>query len=285
MTAPGWRRLWKHSYRVGFLWLLGGFRHGWRGARVGICRLLVPLDPWRYYEMGRVAEQTFGGRVLDVSSPKLLMSLMVHEGRGSWLGIDLMQREIERWRRVDPALELEVADGRRLPYPDGSFDHAVCVSVIEHVAGDGDRRAMAELWRVLRPGGVLHLTTNVAVEPREVWREDAIYDEASTVVDGRVFFERHYSPEELRERLLELHWEVEVEEYAVEIDRRIQDRFERWRPWSYLWGAALRRRCPRNFRLAPSAGLLEPGRHGVVYLRLRKPADPQGGAEGPERTR
>jgi len=279
VTRPGWERLWRHSYRVGFAWLLGGVRHGWRGSRVGLARLLVPLDPWRYYEMGRVAEQPFTGRVLDVSSPKLLMSLLAREGHGEWLGIDLMRREIERWRRVDPALDLEVADCTWLPYPDESFDHAVSVSVLEHVAGEGDREAMAEIWRVLRPGGDLHLTTNVATRPRELWREDAIYDEASPVIGGRVFFERHYTSRTLRERLLRLPWRVEAEEYAVEIDRRVQDRFERLRPWSYLAAGLLRRRCPDNFRTSPSPEILPPDRHGVVYLHLVKPG---GGPAAPE---
>jgi len=293
MTRPGWERLWRHSYRVGLGWLLRGVRHGWRGARVGLCRLLVPLDPWRYYEMGRVADQRFTGRVLDVSSPKLLMSLLAREGRGEWLGIDLMRREIERWRQVDPSLELDVADGTRLPYPDESFDHAVTVSVLEHVAGAGDGEAMAEIWRVLRPGGDLHLTTNVASRPRELWREDAIYDEASAVVDGKVFFERHYTPETLRERLLRLPWRVEAEEYAVEIDCSVQDRFERFRPWSYLVGGLLRRRCPGNFRTSRSPDILDAERHGVVYLHLIKPEAagmaPPGVAHssgaGPARTR
>jgi SAM-dependent methyltransferase len=271
MSVAGWQRLWRHSYRVGFAWLAKGMRHGWKGARVGLCRLLVPLDPWRYYELGRVAEADFSGRVLDISSPKLLMSLLVHEGRGTWLGIDLMRREIERWRHVDPKLDLEVADCTRLPYPDASFDHAVCVSVIEHLAGEADTVAMAEIWRVLRPGGEFHLTTNVAPQSRDLWRDDPIYEEASTVVGGRVFFERHYTPADLRQRLLHLPWQVVVEEYAQEIDRRFPDRFERWRPWSYLWGGLLRARCPSNFKTSPSAEILEPDRHGVVYLHLTKP--------------
>src|SRR5262245_65884272 len=79
---PGWLRLWRHSYRLGLRWLARGARNGWKGRRVGLQRLLVPLDPWRYYELGRVAEQPFDGRCLDVSSPKLLMSLLQHEGRG-----------------------------------------------------------------------------------------------------------------------------------------------------------------------------------------------------------
>ncbi len=101
MTAPprlgdGWRRLWRHSYRLGARWVVRDARSGWRAGRVGWVRLLVPLDPWRYYECGRVADQTFTGACLDVSSPKLLTSLLQHEGNGTWVGTDLFSREIER---------------------------------------------------------------------------------------------------------------------------------------------------------------------------------------------
>jgi SAM-dependent methyltransferase len=43
-----------------------------------------------------------------------------------------------------------------LPLPDEAFDAAVCAEVLEHI--DDDAAALAELARVLRPGGVLVVT-------------------------------------------------------------------------------------------------------------------------------
>ena len=48
------------------------------------------------------------------------------------------------------------ADGLALPFPDGAFDRVVAAEVLEHVVED--TRAMAELARVLRPGGTLAVT-------------------------------------------------------------------------------------------------------------------------------
>jgi SAM-dependent methyltransferase len=42
-----------------------------------------------------------------------------------------------------------------LPYPDASFDRALCLDVLEHLSFDEQPRAMAELFRTLKPGGEL----------------------------------------------------------------------------------------------------------------------------------
>ncbi len=47
-------------------------------------------------------------------------------------------------------------DARRLPFPDASFDRVIAAEVLEHIPED--TTAMAELARVLRPGGILAVT-------------------------------------------------------------------------------------------------------------------------------
>jgi len=49
-----------------------------------------------------------------------------------------------------------VGDALDLPFPDGSFDRVIASEVLEHVPED--RRAIAELVRVLRPGGTMAVT-------------------------------------------------------------------------------------------------------------------------------
>jgi SAM-dependent methyltransferase len=244
----------------------------WRGARVGLLRLLVPMDPWRYYELGRVVEQDFEGPCLDVSSPKLVASLLQREGRGDWTAVDLFATEIERWRHVDPKLRLEVCDATDLPYPDESFAHCVCISVIEHIPGDGDSRAMAEMWRVLRPGGILELTTEISPQGEDRYVNKRVYGEASAEEDGRVFFGRRYTDGALDERLLREPWEVIEREYAHWRDPGIEERFYRRAPLSYLYGGLLRLRAPENVEVGDSMELLAKDEPGAVYLRLRKPA-------------
>ena len=238
---------------------------------MGILRLLVPMDPWRYYELGRVADQEFAGECLDVASPKLLTSWFQRAGKGDWTGIDLFSAEIEAWRVVDPRLRLEVQDATALPYADASFDHCICISVIEHIPGDGDSRAMAEMWRVLRPGGVLELTTEVSEGGEDRYVDQQVYGEASPEEGGRVFFGRRYTDRDLDERLLHEPWEVLEREYAHWRDPGIEEHFYRRAPWSYLYGGLLRLRAPQNVEVGDSMEVLRPGEPGAVYLRLRKP--------------
>jgi ubiquinone/menaquinone biosynthesis C-methylase UbiE len=42
-----------------------------------------------------------------------------------------------------------------LPYADASFDRATCLDVLEHLTFDEQPKALAELFRILRPGGEL----------------------------------------------------------------------------------------------------------------------------------
>lgn len=42
-----------------------------------------------------------------------------------------------------------------LPFPDGSFDAAICLDVLEHLTFEEQPQALAELHRILKPGGEL----------------------------------------------------------------------------------------------------------------------------------
>src|SRR3954451_19055110 len=49
-----------------------------------------------------------------------------------------------------------VGDAVCLPFADGSFDRGIAAEVLEHVIAD--RKVLAELARVLRPGGTIAVT-------------------------------------------------------------------------------------------------------------------------------
>jgi SAM-dependent methyltransferase len=268
---PGWSRLWRHSYALGLAWLVREAPRGWPARRVGFARLVVPLDPRRYYELGRIAEEDFSGPCLDVSSPKLLPSLLQAERKGEWVCIDLHAPEIAAWQRIDRALTLEVADARALPFPDDTFAHCICASVIEHIPDGGALEALAEMWRVLRPGGTLHLTTDVAAVPGDVYVDKPLYGDASRADVHGVFFKHDYATSELDDLVGKCDWSVEAREYGILADPRVETFFNTHVPWSYAAGPFLRFLCPRNIRTSSDPALVDTPTGGVAYLKLEKP--------------
>lgn len=74
-------------------------------------------------------------------------------------------------------------DAIRLPFPAASFDRAVASEVLEHVGDDG--RAVAELARVLKPGGMLGITVPRWLPERVCWAIDDGYH-APKVAGGHV---------------------------------------------------------------------------------------------------
>lgn len=58
-------------------------------------------------------------------------------------------------------------DATALPYPDGSFDRIIAAEVLEHIADD--EAALAELARVLRPGGTMAISVPAWAAERLCW--------------------------------------------------------------------------------------------------------------------
>jgi ubiquinone/menaquinone biosynthesis C-methylase UbiE len=78
-------------------------------------------------------------------------------------GIDLSPEMLAHARRRADAtgrdITLQVGDAQRLPFPDDSFHTVVCTFSL--CAIPDDRTAVGEMWRVLRPGGLLLLADHV----------------------------------------------------------------------------------------------------------------------------
>jgi len=108
-------------------------------------------------------------------------------------GLDIDADYLREARRRGIGCVVQAA-AEALPYPDGSFDVILSHEVIEHV--DDDRRAVAEMVRVLRPGGRILLFCPNRWFPFEThghyWR-------------GRYYFGNtpliNYLPDPLRNRL------------------------------------------------------------------------------------
>lgn len=84
-------------------------------------------------------------------------------------------------------------DARRIPFDDASFDRVIASEVLEHIPDDD--AAIAELVRVLRPGGVMAVTVPRWLPERVCW---ALSPDYHTVPGGHV---RIYRGHVLRAKL------------------------------------------------------------------------------------
>ncbi len=73
------------------------------------------------------------------------------------IGCDPDPRALDRARRKTDEIRFEQGYAERLPYADGEFDRVLSSMMLHHVGGDAKPTAAAEIFRVLRPGGRLHL--------------------------------------------------------------------------------------------------------------------------------
>jgi SAM-dependent methyltransferase len=98
------------------------------------------------------------------------------------LGVDILDDHLalarERYAGLGPRLTFEHQSIFELPAPDGTYDFTVCRHVIHSIPHPD--RVIAELVRVTRPGGRLHLIPEDydmlhfqrgALDPRGFWHE------------------------------------------------------------------------------------------------------------------
>ncbi|WP_245550862.1 class I SAM-dependent methyltransferase [Nocardia paucivorans] len=91
---------------------------------------------------------------------KLVRALGARVGpRGSAVGIDPSAEAVAYNSRRDhrPNHRYVRSSAQELPFPDNSFDVVTCTFVMHHIPESRREAALAEMWRVLRPGGRLLL--------------------------------------------------------------------------------------------------------------------------------
>jgi ubiquinone/menaquinone biosynthesis C-methylase UbiE len=118
-------------------------RHLFADTRVWICSRAV----------GRVLEVAIGTGLNLPHYPETATLTGVEFSPG------MLEQARRRARRLGRPVELCEGDAQALPFGDGSFDTVVCTFSLCSIPDD--RQAVAEMVRVLRPGGMLLLADHV----------------------------------------------------------------------------------------------------------------------------
>jgi arsenite methyltransferase len=134
-------------------WMIASSK--WLKQRVA--RALLDSRDWRGDES-----------VLDIGCGRGLVAIAAARRvpRGKVTGVDIWQevdlggnspeaiRANAEAADVIDRLNVDTGDARSLPYPDASFDVVASMTAIHNIPGaEGRRAAIAEAWRVTRPGG------------------------------------------------------------------------------------------------------------------------------------
>lgn len=99
------------------------------------------------------------GHVLEVGTGTGLLLPAYPPSVSSLVAIDIDPDLLARARPRRPGVTLELADVQQLPFPDASFD--AVVSSLVFCSVEDPARGLAEIHRVLRPGGQLRMLEHV----------------------------------------------------------------------------------------------------------------------------
>jgi arsenite methyltransferase len=123
--------------------------------------------------LARLAGVVPGARVVDVACGSGATALLLARELGCvTVGVDLGARAIDQARRATPAgarASFEVGDAETLPLPDAGFD--VALSECSLCTFPDKPRAIAEMARVVRPGGTIAIadvTANLDALPAKL---------------------------------------------------------------------------------------------------------------------
>jgi SAM-dependent methyltransferase len=150
------------------------------------------------------------GACLHVS-PETIVMRFLEKHAASYLSIDL-----------DPVHVMQREDLTGLSFADASFDFIFCAHVLEHIPDD--HRAMRELHRVLKPGGMAILQVPLT-QHAFTYEDPSITDPAAR---RKAFAQedhvRKYG-QDYRSRLAEAGFTVRVERYFHSLPRIVRKAF------------------------------------------------------------
>ncbi|HET8647524.1 MAG TPA: class I SAM-dependent methyltransferase [Vicinamibacteria bacterium] len=107
-------------------------------------------------ELERMLGETAGRRCLDLGSDNGVISLLLRRRGGQWASADLTEEAVASIREL-VGDDVHHVPGGKLPFADATFDRVAVVDMLEHVPDD--QAFVADLARVLRPGGELVVNT------------------------------------------------------------------------------------------------------------------------------
>lgn len=167
-------------------------------------------NPVIFFHLKRLLQGRKGAiRLLDVATgiadiPLCLFKWGRRHGYDlSLIGVDVNPHMVEVARRRTSGaakIHIELADGRKLPFTDGSFDIALCNLALHHMDDEGAMQLLQEMQRVSRLGWIV---TDLERHPGAYWAARVLarllWRSPLTRHDGPLSVLRSFTPTEAHE--------------------------------------------------------------------------------------
>lgn len=230
-----------------FFWSLSHLYHGyglkehkkvvlifynlWRTHKIDFIEFykqaIFPLDSVRYFEfdvfyqqlnkqLNRISNKHTMISYLDVSSPRLLFTILLYENNNVQAHIvNPDKNDLELSKNLLDKLDLynrcifsdELIEN--FNFQDESFDVITCMSVIEHIPGDKDKQAIEKLWKLIKYGGSLMISVPVCSVAYEEYIN--YFDYGLYKTNGEYTFgQRFYDKQMINDRIITICTNPEV---------------------------------------------------------------------------
>jgi SAM-dependent methyltransferase len=136
-----------------------------------------------------LGDDELGPDVLEIGAgPGLVTDLLVERApRVTAIELDPDLADALRRRMAGRPVEVVTADATAMPLPSARFSAAACFTMLHHIPEPaGQDRALAEIARVLRPGGLLLGTDGEDTPARRALHVDDVF----TPIDPATFADR-----------------------------------------------------------------------------------------------
>ena len=192
-----------------FLW------GGYNGRPNAVCPGCKSLERHRFYWMYLKNETTLftkQAKMLHVAPERIFQNVFKNMPNLEYLSADLELPEAD--------VKMDITD---IQLPDHSFDIILCSHVLEHIPDD--RKALKELYRVLKPGGWALL--QVPLDPNSEATDEDLSDISLEERHRRFGHHDHYRTygRDYDERLRSCGFEVRVDDFISKLEENAKEKY------------------------------------------------------------
>jgi SAM-dependent methyltransferase len=121
-------------------------------------------------------------KVLDAGSGNGWFSYLAYRSGATVIAVNIAEQQVKKafcfynlWRRIpSERLKFLKMDLRNLNFFEAEFDEIICYEVLEHIRDDVE--ICRTFWKILKPGGYLHLCCPYAEHPR--WHKEVLHPDS-----------------------------------------------------------------------------------------------------------